>query len=55
MKKTGIIILSDIHYINDASKCKLSLKDSTFLTQFLCFIKKSMTDENIRYKERIWR
>lgn len=50
MGKTGVIILSDIHFIKDESKCKLCLKEPNFLTSFLTFIKKSMIKDDIKYK-----
>lgn len=50
MSKIGVIILSDIHFIKDESKCKLCLKEPNYLTTFLTFIKQQMIDDDIKYK-----
>lgn len=50
MHKIGIIILSDIHYTKDETKCKLCMKDLNYLTKFLTYIKKEMHEKNITYK-----
>lgn len=50
MSKTGIIILSDIHFIIDKSKCKLCSENPNFLTGFLTYIKQLMKDNDIKFK-----
>ncbi|MCH5263426.1 MAG: metallophosphoesterase [Lachnospiraceae bacterium] len=50
MNKTGVIILSDIHFTKDESKCKLCSRDLNYLTKFLTFIKKEMKKKNITFK-----
>ena len=50
MNKIGVIILSDLHFIKDETKCRLCLKDPNFLTGFLTFIKQQMKDKEIKFK-----
>ncbi len=50
MSKTGVIILSDIHFIKDESKCKLCSENPNFLTGFLTYIKQLMKDNDIKFK-----
>ena len=50
MSKIGVIILSDIHFIKDESKCKLCLKEPNYLTTFMTFINQKIIDNEIKYK-----
>lgn len=50
MSNIGVIILSDLHFTKDDSKCKLCLKDPNYLTTFLTFIKQQMIKDQIKYK-----
>lgn len=50
MNKTGILIISDIHFIKDETKCKLCIEEPNFLTCFLTYIKQLMEDNEIKFK-----
>lgn len=50
MSKTGVIILSDIHFIKDESKCKLCSENPNYLNVFLTYIKQLMKDNDIKFK-----
>lgn len=50
MSQIGILILSDIHYCEDAAKCRLADKDGDYLARFLTKIQNIKDEKDITLK-----